>query len=309
MEVSQLRTMIHVAELGSLSKAADRLGVAQPALSRQIRLLEEELRTPLFIRHGRGMVLTEMGRRILDPANEIMSSLDTIYQVAEEGKTSLTGRVRFGMTPTVSEIMTVSLARMVSHAHPQLSLCFVSGFSGHLLDWLKREELDCCVSYDPEPGGAVRTHPILLESLLLVGSSERGLKLTEEFRFGELERESLVLPSPLHGLRRNVDACAMRAGINLSPAIEADSLGAMIDLVMGGFGCTILPLAPIYDRIAKGELTAAPLVDPAPSRRVVLAYPADRPTSPATRFTGDMFASIATQMVNAGVWAGRILTD
>ena len=76
MELSQLRTLIHVAELGSLSKASDTLRVAQPALSRQIKLLEHELRAELFTRNGRGMVLTEAGRRLLAKSSRIMPGCD-----------------------------------------------------------------------------------------------------------------------------------------------------------------------------------------------------------------------------------------
>ena len=71
MDISQLKTLIHVAELGSLSKASERLNLVQPALSRQIRLLEKELGTYLFDRHGRGMVITEAGREVLEHAARV----------------------------------------------------------------------------------------------------------------------------------------------------------------------------------------------------------------------------------------------
>ncbi|MET0361494.1 MAG: LysR substrate-binding domain-containing protein [Sphingobium sp.] len=309
MEIAQLRTLIHVAELGSLSKAADRLGIAQPALSRQIRLLEAELKAPLFTRHGRGMLLTDLGRQILEPAGTILAKLDDIRQLSDQGRSSLTGRVRFGMTPTVAEVMTVPLAQAVRRAHPGLNLRITSAFSGHLLDWLKREELDCCVSYDPEATGAVRTQPILLESLLLVGNSDCALSMDRPVEFNSLEGQSLVLPSPHHGLRTIVENCAERAGIILCPGIETDAFGAMIDLVESGFGMTILPLAPIYDRITAGRLRAAPMVNPSPSRRVVMTYPADRPISPAARYTGEAFTRIAAELVERGIWTGRMLTE
>jgi DNA-binding transcriptional LysR family regulator len=307
MDITQLRTLIHVSELGSLSKAADRLGIAQPALSRQIRMLEAELKAPLFVRHGRGMELTELGRRVLEPAGRVLDELDSIRGMAQEDRVSLAGRVRFGMTPTVADIMTVPLARAVRAAHPRLSLCFSSAFSGHLLDWLKREELDCSVSYDPQKSRSLRIRPIILETLLLVGGPDRGLRMDRPMRFAELAHETLVLPSPLHGLRELADRNAQRAGIALSPAVEADSYGAMIDLVGNGFGSTILPLAPIYERVRAGALTAAPLINPEPTRRLVIAYSADRPITPATRFAGESFAAIAADLVEQGIWAGRVL--
>lgn len=81
MDISQLRTLAHIAELGSVSKAADRLNIAQPALSRQIRLLEQELGVYLFERHGRGMVITEIGREVLLHAANIMASARRIAVV------------------------------------------------------------------------------------------------------------------------------------------------------------------------------------------------------------------------------------
>lgn len=307
MELSQLKTLIHVAELGSVSKAADRLGIAQPALSRQIRTLEAELKAPIFVRHGRGMVLTDLGRRLLGPATTVLEEVDAIRRLADEGRVALAGRVRLGMTPTVAEVMTVPLARRITQTHPRIALCLTSAFSGHILDWLKRDLLDCCVSYDAEAAGAVRTRPILIEQLLLVGSASRGLRMEQPVRFAALAQEPLILPSPLHGLRHILDGCAARAGIRLSSRLEADSLNGMIDLVRDGFGSTVLPLAPIYDRVTAGELCVAPLTDPEPARRVVMTYPADRPVSPATRHIGDSFAAIAAELIERGIWAGRLI--
>ena len=78
MDIAQLKTLIHVAELGSLTKAAERLNIAQPALSRQIKLLEAELGISLFDRHGRGMVISDAGRDVLDHAIRIMIEMESI---------------------------------------------------------------------------------------------------------------------------------------------------------------------------------------------------------------------------------------
>lgn len=309
MEISQLKTLVHVADLGSLSRAAERLGIAQPALSRQIRLMEAELNAPLFERHGRGMRLTELGQRLLGPAGEVLARLDEMRSLAVESGASFLGRVRVGVTPTVAEVATLPLVRAIRETHPRLSLCFTSGFSGHLVEWLKRDELDCCVAYETQTGGLVRTRAILDETLLLVANGERCLRMESPVAFASLADEQLVLPSPAHGLRTILDACAARAGITLAPSLEVDSLAAMIDLVRGGFGMTVLPLAPIHARILQGALTAAPLFDPVPSRRVLIAFPADRPVMPAARYIGDAFARIARELIQTGIWAGRIIDD
>lgn len=307
MEISQIKTLIHVAELGSLSRASDRLGVAQPALSRQIRMLEDELNAPLFVRHGRGMELTEIGRELLAPAGQILTKLDEMRRLAQQGRTSLMGRVRIGMTPTVAEIMAVPLANRLKETHPRLSLCITSAYSGHLIEWLKRDEIDCCVSYDPDATGWLRTKPILLETLMLVGGPKANLALDQALPFSDLANRPLILPSPMHGLRRIVDDCAKQAGIRLTPEIEVDAFAAMIDLVRAELGLTILPLAPIYRKVRTGELCVSPIVNPTPRRRVIMTYATDRPISGATRHVGNEFSAIAALLVEQGIWAGEAI--
>jgi LysR family transcriptional regulator, nitrogen assimilation regulatory protein len=307
MEISQLKTLMHVAELGSLSRAAERLHIAQPALSRQIRLLEGELGTALFERHGRGMVITAAGREVLARAERILAEIEDIRTLAGSGEADFRGIVSIGVTPTVAEIVTVPLVRHIKEIHPELGLRFGSAFSGHLLDWVQRGELELAVSYDPDPLPTLRTVPVLMEKLLLV-SAERGrLDLSRPVPFAQLAGEQLILPSPRHGLRRIVEDCAGRAGVRLRTSLEADSFGAMIDLVRNGFGSTVLPLAPIYRLVEEGSFSAAPIIDPTPTRRVVIAYPLDRKLSPAARFVAQAFRDVAADLVKRNVWVGEIL--
>lgn len=309
MDIAQLKTLIHVAELGSVSRAAERLHIAQPALSRQIQLLERELGVYLFERHGRGMVITEIGRAVLDHAARILAEMDAIRQLVRPEGASLRGAVTVGTTPTIAEIVTVPLVGRVSEAQPLLSIRFSSAFSGYLLDWLQRGELDLAFSYDPQPSRSLRIVPVMVEELLYVTSARHGPPTPSSMRFGELADIDLVLPSPRHGLRAIVDDCARQAGVSLKASVEADAFGAMIDLVRNGFGSTVLPLAPIYNLVQAGELRTAPLTDPTPSRKLVLAYPADRPVSAAARFVGDTFIDIAGDLVSRNVWVGRMLTE
>src|SRR6201994_2665732 len=111
MDFRQLRTFSCVAELGSLSKASDTLRVAQPALSRQIKLLEHELRTELFIRNGRGMVLTDSGRLLLSRTAGIVRQLDQIRDDIQSSGGPPTGRVVLGLVPTVSCVLSARLGR------------------------------------------------------------------------------------------------------------------------------------------------------------------------------------------------------
>lgn len=303
MDVTQLRTLIHVAELGSLSKASERLHVAQPALSRQIRLLEEELGARLFERHGRGMVITDAGRDVLEHAGRIMAELDGIRGAIVQGRTSFRGTVTVGLPPTVSDLISVPLIRRMTEAHPRLVLSFRTAFSGYLLDWLQKGELDIAVSYNPQPLKSLRIEPVMTEDLLLVTAVPPAAGPQP---FSILADRELVLPSPGHGLRNLLEDCARQAGIRLRTAVETDSFRVMTDLVQAGYGATVLPLAPIMPLVRAGTLSAVPLIDPAPVRKLVQVFAADRKINPAARFTAGIVRQIVAEMVQGGSWRGRM---
>ncbi|NBA97448.1 LysR family transcriptional regulator [Pseudomonas sp. R5(2019)] len=307
MDVVQLNTLIHVAELGSLSKASDRLHIAQPALSRQIRQLEKELGAYLFDRHGRGMVITDAGREVLAHATRIMEEMESIRSSVVGGRASFRGTVQIGTTPTVAEIVTVPLVTRIREAHPNLSVRFSSAYSGYLLDWVQRGELELAISYDPQPLHTLRIVPVMMENLLLVGPPAAGLSLDMPVAFKSLAEQELVVPSARHNLRMILDNCAREVGIKLKTPVEADSFGAMIDLVRNGFGLTVLPLASIYSQLENGTLCAAPLVDPVPMRKLVQVFAANRRVSPAAKFVADAFIEIAADLVERKIWAGHML--
>ncbi|AOO81449.1 LysR family transcriptional regulator [Bosea vaviloviae] len=306
MDINQLRTLIHVAELGSLSKAADRLHIAQPALSRQIRLLEDELETRLFDRHGRGMIVTEAGQDVLRHALRIMAEMEEIRAVVSDENAPLRGHVSIGMPPTASDILSEPLVSAFREAHPEATLRIVSAYSGYLLDWLHRGEVDAAILYDPKSARTLRIRPLLDETLFLISPPGAGLSPDSRVDFAQLEHQRLLLPSRGHGLREIVERCAQERGFALDIKVEADSYATLKGLVRSGHGMTVLPLAPIHEELREGRLCAAPLVEPVPTRRLVMAFPMDRPTSRLARFAGQVITTTIESLVAQGIWSGRI---
>ena len=306
MNVPQLRTILHVAELGSLSKAADRLRIAQPALSRQVRLLEEELGIRLFERHGRGMVVTEAGTEVLRHASRIMVELEEIRATVADENAPLRGQVSVGMPPTVSDILSVPLVSAFQARHPEAKIRLVSAYSGYLMDWLHRGEVDVVIMYETRPLRSLRMEPLLEEVLYLIGAPGSDLSPETPLAFAELAARKLFLPSLGHGLRTIIEDCAASAGISLDVRVEADSYSTLKALVEGGHGYTILPLAPIHRDLTEGRLTFAPLT-PAPTRRLMLTFPTDRQTPRLARFAAQVLADTAADLVLSGIWAGRLL--
>jgi len=307
MDLAQLRTFIHVAELGSLSKAAGRLRLAQPALSRQVRLLEEELGLRLFDRHGRGMVLTERGQEMLRHATRIMADVEELKASAGGAGGELSGHVAIGLTPSVADLLSVPLIAGFRAHHPKVMVQLVSAYSGYMLDWLYRGEIDLAVLYDPRNTQALRSQPLMQESLCLIGPADAGLEPEHPVPFAEAARGPLLLPSRRQGLRTILERLALEAGVDLNVTVEMDSYSALKELVRHGYGRTILALTPMRDEVRAGRLSAAPIINPTPSRQLMLSYPTDRRVSRAAHYAGELLTSVMLDYVERGVWGTSVL--
>jgi LysR family nitrogen assimilation transcriptional regulator len=268
-DFKRLGYFVQIAELGSLTRTAERLRIAQPSLSRQMRILEEELGVTLFTRGHRGMQLTEAGEalrsRIAGPLRQIGHALYEIRSLP----TQTVGTVSFGMPPTFVSVLAPDLAARVANEAPGVSLHIVEGYSGHLLQWLKQGELDAAILYGPTPSGVNATR-LLDDELVLVGTSSH-VPEEGEFAFRDLAQIPLVLPSHTHGLRVAVESAAAKSKTQLAIAFQSDSFQLMMDLVESGRMCTILPPSAVQKQVVSGRLRTAAIIDPAPKRQVFLA--------------------------------------
>jgi DNA-binding transcriptional LysR family regulator len=138
MDLKQLQYFITVAELESFTRASEALGVAQPALSRQIRLLEVELRQNLLIRNGRGAIPTDAGKLLLGHARGIHHQLERAREELLHMRGGLTGRVALGLPPSLARALTVPLTRAFRVEMPDAQLTIREGLSTAMQEGLKR---------------------------------------------------------------------------------------------------------------------------------------------------------------------------
>jgi DNA-binding transcriptional LysR family regulator len=306
MDLRQLRSFIQVAQCGSLSKASDRLRLVQPALSRQIRLLEEEVGLPLFTRHGRGMQLTEAGRALLDrvsgPLRQIERSAEEVRALA----TIVSGQVALGLMPTTSHVLSTRLVRRVAAELPQVSLRIVEGYAGHLVEWLQRGELDASLLYGPGDGLHLRIETLLQDELSLIGSAQAGLDPKTPVSVERLAGMEMVLPSRPHGLRHLIETAADRAGITLRVRFEADSYRVLKEIVAAGLGYTVLPPSSIIPDEVGRIFTMAPLRNPPVCRKILLASPSDRTDSRATQAVMALLKDETVRLIVQGGWPGAV---
>ncbi|MCB2102476.1 MAG: LysR family transcriptional regulator [Rhodobacterales bacterium] len=303
VDLKHLRTFLHVAELGNFSRAAERLNIAQPALGRQVRQLEAELGQPLFHRHGRGVRLTEPGRRLVARAEAILRQVDQARADVAQAEGAMGGQVVLGLPPTVDRALSESLALAFHAAHPAVALRVVAGLSGNLEEWLRGGRLDLAVIYGPEAGRTLKTRPLVTEALLLLGPPGSDLHADRPVPFASLRDTPLVLPSRGHRLRMILDRAAARNAFDLTVPVEADSLQLQIGLAARGLGLTILPRASVRDDLAAGRLAAAPLAGDGMTRELLLAQPIDRPASRAAEVLARFLMAAVRRGVAAGDWS------
>ena len=175
MDLKQLEYFVRVAELGSFTRAAQALDVAQPALSRQVRLLEVELRQNLLIRNGRGANPTEAGLLLLAHARGILHQVERAREELGRVRGALAGRVAIGLPPSLSRVLAVPLMRAFRQQLPQVSAAISEGLSVNMQEWLTTGRLDIAVLYNAQPAPGLEIGPLLEEELVLVQARPAGL--------------------------------------------------------------------------------------------------------------------------------------
>ncbi len=237
MDFKQLQTFVQVAELGSFTRAAHVLQVAQPALSRQVRVLEVELRQTLFARNGRGVTLSEAGTRLLAHARGILQQLERARQDLAEPDGAHGGLLSIGLPPSISRTLTAPLVEAFRARFPRATLSVLEGLSTYTLEWLAQGRIDCAVVYNATPAAAIELQPVLEEQLFLVSacpSKGRGAKAATPppaATLTEVAGHGLVIPSRPHAIRMRLETVLALAGLKPSVALEIDSVPAILELV------------------------------------------------------------------------------
>jgi LysR family transcriptional regulator, nitrogen assimilation regulatory protein len=285
VDLKQIDYFVHVAELGSFTRAATVLRVAQPALSRQVRSLEVELRQSLFDRNGRGVTLTEAGKRLLAHGRGILQQVARAQQDLEDQRGAASGRLAIGLPPSVSRTLTGPLVETFRQRFPKATLTMVEGLSTYVLEWLLLGRVDCAVIYNVSPAAAIDLVPVLDEALYLVSARPPGLDgalVTGSVTLAELAHRELVMPSRPHSIRMLLETTLAGAGLKPKIGLEIDSVPAIMDLVERNPLHAVLSLNALRGREA--AFVARPIAvdkdQPPLAARLWIATSTQRPSGP-----------------------------
>ncbi len=286
MDLLQLRYFLRVAQLGSFTRAAAALHIAQPAITRQIRLLEEELGVKLLLRHSRGAEATEAGLKLAAGAEAIFRNLAEVRAEVIASSESVRGNLRIGFPPSVGDLLVSNAVTVYRQRYPDVVLSLREAYSEALRDDLLGDRLDVAVITGGESNPLLTATPLFVEQLWVLEPNGRAASASanRSYSLADVAKRPLIQPSRTNTLRLLLESTAAKAGLELNVVVEAEALHLIKELVRKGVGCHVSPYSAVSGEIGHGDFAGGPIKGLTVSRHLVRRI--DRPVSAALlRFT------------------------
>lgn len=269
VELDQLQHFIRVAELGSITRAAVAAGLSQPAVSRALARLEEELGQPLFERQSRRMVLTEAGVAVMGTAREMLLLADNLReQVVDDGAT---GRVRVAAIPTIAPYLLPPLLKGFRAEFPQARVVVHEETTDGLLVRLRDGEVDVAILAEPFEGRYLDHERLFEEELLLVTAAGHPLQSKPRVRLADLQELPFILLGEAHCLTASVVSLCQQTEFHPVSIEQTSQIASIQELVALDHGVSLIP-AMARDRDTDPARAYRSIAPPRPARTVVMAW-------------------------------------
>lgn len=304
MDLKQIEYFVRVAELGGFTRAAAALGIAQPALSRQVRQLEVELRQNLLTRDGRGAVPTEAGRLLLAHGRGILHQVERAREELGRVRGALAGRVAVGLPTSLARLLTVPLTRAFRKQMPDATISISEGLSTAMQESLVNGRLDIALLYNVRPNPDLDVTALQQEELFLVQLHTAGRKAggaPKPITLKALAELPLVIPSRPNAIRMQVESEMAAVGCRPTIALEIDGVSAILDLVADGAGCAVLSRYAVGSSVKPASYTLRAIRSPALRTQISMASSAQRPATLTQQATQKLIRdTLASLTASAG---------
>jgi LysR family transcriptional regulator, nitrogen assimilation regulatory protein len=288
MDLRQIQYFVALYEEESITKAAKRLRVVQPAVSMQIRRLETDHGVTLFDRTSQGVVPNATAHKLYPLCREAMQQADRLDCILRDASGELVGSVSLGVPPTLTSEAFSDVLEDFHQNNPRVQLRIQEGYSASLLDWLVQGELDAAIVVSGHNERRLSYKVLAMEDLVLAVGADTPWH-RDRVAAAELSAFKLVLPSPRNSLRVILDAHLEQTGIVLRPTMEVDSLNLVLHLLRSPGWASILPRSTVQSHTSAGGLRVLELVDPSVQRGLMLAHLPHRDLSlPAQRLVAQI---------------------
>lgn len=293
MDLRQLEYFIYVAELGSFTQAALILGVGQPALSRQVRRLEVDLRQTLFYRNGRGVSLTEAGKRLLAHGRTIQMQFEHARYDVEDSRGTPLGRVTIGLPYAVGRSLSVPFVKQFRHLYPKANLCITEGLTVHLYEWLLSGRIDIALLHDPVPSSSLDIVPIREDDLLLLSYKTKNQPAVgPAISLREVAGLPLIIPCRPHTLRMMIETRLAHMGLKASVALEVDAVATIVKLVASNEGVAVATRHAVTTAEVRDHVMMRPIIGPSMTSVLALATSSERPLTTLVQRTSELLQAL-----------------
>jgi LysR family nitrogen assimilation transcriptional regulator len=294
MELRSLFYFIRIADLGSITRAASHLRVAQPALTRQVQRLEDELGVALFTRVNRGVRLTEAGQKLHESASRILRDVERTGDEIRAHDAHPSGKIILGVTPTICPVLVPELFSRMRLHYPMIELKVVHAGMVRLEEMLIDGRIDLAVMSELSRSRLIVSTALAEEEMVLVTAP--GARPAGVVSASELRRTTLILGD---GLRAAMDALLAGFGIELKVEIELNDHETIRLMVQQGVGASILPHSSVARECGRGLTEAHRLTQAGVFRTLALGTAANRTTSGArdavTQVVKDLISEVAAR--------------
>jgi len=310
MELRQLRYFVAIVDHGSLSRAALVLHVAQPALTQQLRQLEEELGAQLLHRSAHGVLSTDAGKIFYEHAQAILKQVADARSAVTQSTTRPSGSVTLGLPHSISGALALPLLTAARATYPEITLQLTEEISGNLIEQLKSGRLNLAVLFDDGQLGGFEATPLVEEDVLYICRADSAAKPQgAAIALGTALGTTLILPAQQHGVRPLIEGAAASAGLVLTKLIEINSIAILKSALLADMGATLLPLAPLRAEIDSGVLAAIPIENPPIRRSVTLCASRNIPLTNAAAAISRLVRHVTEMLCTDGGWPGARLRE
>jgi len=308
MDTHRLKYFQRIAEEGSITRAAGLLGIAQPALSRQLQLLEEELGVALFRRTRRGVELTDAGERLRASTAAPLRQLELAVQYAGSPLARLERNMLLGLLETTVDVLAAPLINSLITVFPNAVFSVTVGSTDQLVDAMLKGAVDVAL-INPVPDERVFYRKMLIEDLVLVGGPQSLLEATHAVPFIDVVALPLVIPRSPAGIGHALENAALRTKVNMSYRTTSDSLQVTKTLIEAGLVYGILPLSACRREVDDGRLRFAPIREPALTQQLGVAATSqlDLPRELTVKLGNTIREEVAA-LIKSGRWSAELLS-
>jgi LysR family transcriptional regulator, nitrogen assimilation regulatory protein len=301
LRLRQLRSFVRVCQLGSITRAAVELHIAQPALGLQIRNLEEIFGAPLVVRSARGVSPTPEGELVLALAHEVLDRTHAVKKQIEEMAGRFPRILTVGLTPSLISLVAGVLAETAHTQLPKLSLRFVESFSTQIAASVHDQQIDIGLCFDPPAEFLSHCTPILSELLCYVSAPRDDVgPITLE----EALHQPLALPDESDQIRKKVEAAARTLDLPVICKYELRSVQAAKDLAIRGLAGAIVPFASMMQSFRSSEVSVRLIVSPTIERTLYLMRRSDRIPSSIEEQLVEIIQNTIKVVVKEGQYLG-----